>query len=67
MQHEKYKKLMTVYSFFNINTTLTVKEIMIFALIVAKNAGFDILNCLHIINNEEALEYILFGKRVGKL
>ena len=67
LQHESYKKLMAAYSFFNINTTLTVKEIMKCALILAKNAGFDVFNCLNIMNNEEAFTDLLFGKGGGKL
>jgi glycylpeptide N-tetradecanoyltransferase len=67
LQHESYKKLMAAYSFFNINTTLTVKEIMKCALILAKNAGFDVFNCLNIMNNEEAFQDLLFGKGGGKL
>ena len=67
LQHESYKKLMAAYSFFNINNTLTVKEIMKCALILAKNAGFDVFNCLNIMNNEEAFQDLLFGKGGGKL
>ncbi len=67
LQHESYKKLMAAYSFFNVNTTLTVKEIMKCALILAKNAGFDVFNCLNIMNNEEAFDDLLFGKGGGKL
>ena len=67
LQHESYKKLMAAYSFFNINTTLTVKEIMKCALILAKNAGFDVFNCLNIMHNEEAFTDLLFGKGGGKL
>ena len=67
LQHESYKKLMAAYSFFNINTTLTVKEIMKCALILAKNAGFDVFNCLNIMKNEEAFQDLLFGKGGGNL
>ena len=67
LQHDKYKKLMAAYSFFNINTTITVKEIMKCAIILAKNAGFDVFNCLDIMNNEEAFDDLLFGKGGGKL
>ena len=67
LQHESYKKLMAAYSFFNINTTITVKEIMKCALILAKNAGFDVFNCLNIMHNEEAFQDLLFGKGGGKL
>ena len=67
LQHESYKKLMAAYSFFNINTTMTVKEIMKCALILAKNAGFDVFNCLNIMKNEEAFSDLLFGKGGGKL
>ena len=37
------------------------------ALILAKNAGFDVFNCLNIMNNEEAFDDLLFGKGGGKL
>ena len=67
LQHDSYKKLMAAYSFFNINTTLTVKEIMKCALILAKNEGFDVFNCLNIMHNEEAFNDLLFGKGGGKL
>ena len=67
LQHEDHKKLKAAYSFFNINTTLTVKEIMKCALILAKNADFDVFNCLNIMHNEEAFEDLLFGKGGGKL
>ena len=67
LQHENYKKLMAAYSFFNINTTLSVKEIMKCALILAKNEGFDVFNCLNIMHNEEAFTDLLFGKGGGKL
>ena len=67
LQHESYKKLMAAYSFFNINTSMTVKEIMKCALILAKNAGFDVFNCLNIMKNEEAFQDLLFGKGGGKL
>lgn len=67
LQHEKHKKLMAAYSFFNINTTITVKEIMKCAIILAKNNGFDVFNCLNIMHNEEAFEDLLFGKGGGKL
>ena len=67
LQHESYKKLMAAYSFFNINNTMTVKEIMKCALILANNAGFDVFNCLNIMRNEEAFQDLLFGKGGGKL
>ena len=67
LQNENYKKLMAAYSFFNINTSLSVKEIMKCALILAKNEGFDVFNCLNIMHNEEAFTDLLFGKGGGKL
>ena len=57
---------MPAYSFFNINTTMSVKEIMKCALILAKNAGFDAFNCLNIMKNEEVFSDLLFGKGGGK-
>ena len=67
LQHESYKKLLAAYSFFNINTTMSVKDIMKCALILAKNAGFDVFNCLNIMHNEEAFQDLLFGKGGGNL
>ena len=67
LQSEKYKKLMAAYSFININTSCTFTELMKCALILAKNAGFDVYNCLDIMENETVFKELLFGMGDGTL
>ena len=67
LQNKKYKKLMAAYSFFNINTSCEFKDLMKSALVLAKNAGFDVYNCLDIMENETVFKDLLFGQGDGKL
>ena len=67
LKNEKYKKLMAAYSFFNINTSCSFKDLMKCALILAKNAGFDVYNALDIMENETVFKDLLFGQGDGKL
>ena len=67
LQNKNYKKLMAAYSFFNINTSCTFKELMQCAIILAKKAGFDVYNCLDIMENETVFKDLLFGQGDGKL
>ncbi len=67
LQHTKYNKLNAAYSFFNVNTTVSLKELTRNALIVAKSKGFDVYNCLDIMENETILNDLLFGKGDGTL
>ena len=66
-KNKNYKKLMAAYSFFNINTSCEFKDLMKSALILAKNAGFDVYNCLDIMENETVFKDLLFGQGDGKL
>ena len=67
LQNPKYKKLMAAYSFFNINTSCELKDLMKCALILAKNEKFDVYNCLNIMENESAIKDLLFGQGDGTL
>ena len=67
LQSKKYKKLMAAYSFFNINTSCSLKDLMQCALILAKKDGFDVYNCLDIMDNEKVFKDLLFGQGDGKL
>ena len=67
LQNKNYKKLMAAYSFFNINTSCSFKDLMQCALILAKNAGYDVYNCLDIMDNETVFKDLLFGQGDGKL
>ena len=67
LQNPNYKKLMSAYSFFNINTSCEFKDLMKCALILAKNENFDVFNCLNIMDNEPVLKDLLFGQGDGTL
>ena len=67
LQNPNYKKLMAAYSFFNINTTCSLKELMECALIFAKQEKFDVYNCLNIMENETVFKDLLFGVGDGTL
>ena len=67
LQNDKYKKLMAAYSFFNINTSCSFKDLMQCALVLAKNEGFDVYNCLDIMENETVFKDLLFGQGDGRL
>ena len=67
LQHEVHKKLYACYSFFNIATSVTFKELIKNALILAKRNGFDVYNCLNIMENETIFKDLLFGMGDGTL
>ena len=67
LQNSNYKKLMSAYSFFNINTSCEFKDLMNCAIIMAKNNGFDVFNCLNIMENESIFKDLLFGQGDGTL
>ena len=67
LQHENYKKLLAAYSFFNISTSIPFKDLMKCAITLAKIEGFDVYNCLDIMENATVFKDLLFGKGGGKL
>ena len=67
LQHENYKKLMAAYSFFNINSSISFKDLMKCAITFAKIEGFDVYNCLNIMENQTVFQDLLFGEGGGKL
>ena len=67
LQHEKHKKLFACYAFFNIATSVSFKELMKNALILAKNENFDVYNCLNIMENQTIFKDLLFGQGDGSL
>eukprot|EP00049_Salpingoeca_infusionum_P017851 m.354651 g.354651 ORF g.354651 m.354651 type:complete len:412 (+) comp17071_c0_seq1:150-1385(+) len=66
-KHETYKKLNAVYSFYNVATSVTLKDLMYNALIFAKLLDYDVFNALHLMENEQFLEANLFGPGDGNL
>lgn len=67
LQHEVHKKLFACYSFFNIANTVTFKELIKNALILAKANNFDVYNCLNIMENATVFQDLLFGTGDGTL
>ena len=67
LQNKDYKTLNAAYAFFNISTNVSFKDLMKCALIFAKNEGFDVFNCLDIMENKTVFQDLLFGEGDGKL
>lgn len=63
----KYKDLVAAYSFYTVNENGTVTSLVSDALILAKNAGFDVYNCLDMMDNAEFLTQLKFGMGDGSL
>jgi len=67
MHHPVHKSLKAAYSFYNVSTATAWPDLMGDALIVAKNAGFDVFNALDLMDNKEFLEKLKFGIGDGNL
>lgn len=67
LNHDVHKTLYAAYSFFNINTSVSYKELVKNALILAKANNFDVYNCLDIMENGNIFNDLLFGKGDGSL
>ena len=67
LNHPVHKSLKAAYSFYNVSTTTPWCQLMGDALIMAKNAGFDVFNALDIMENKTFLEPLKFGIGIGRL
>ena len=67
LTHDKHKLLNAAYSFFNVATSMSLKELTKNALILAKNHNFDVYNALNVLDNESVFNDLLFGKGDGSL
>lgn len=65
--HPVHKTLKAAYSFYNVSTKTPWIELMLDALISAKNSGFDVFNALDLMDNKEFLEPLKFGIGDGNL
>lgn len=63
----KYNTLKAAYSYYNVATSVSLKDLMYDALILAKQEDFDVFNALDLMDNEEFLEPLKFGVGDGKL
>lgn len=67
LNSKKHKTLNAAFSYYNVPVTVSPKELMEAALILAKNDDFDVFNALDILNNAEAFEELKFGVGSGSL
>eukprot|EP00406_Dinophysis_acuminata_P010340 CAMPEP_0179234854 /NCGR_PEP_ID=MMETSP0797-20121207/13104_1 /TAXON_ID=47934 /ORGANISM="Dinophysis acuminata, Strain DAEP01" /LENGTH=488 /DNA_ID=CAMNT_0020942047 /DNA_START=111 /DNA_END=1577 /DNA_ORIENTATION=- len=59
--NNKYNLLKAAYSYWNVATTVTLHELMLDALILAKAESFDVFNALNVMENESFLKELKFG------
>lgn len=55
------------YSFYNFATSVSYKELIKSALILAKKNGFDVYNCLNLMDNATVFEDLHFQMGDGNL
>jgi glycylpeptide N-tetradecanoyltransferase len=63
----QYARLEAAYSFYNVALSVSWVALMQDALILAKNAGFDVFNSLDLMENNSFLTELKFGKGDGSL
>ncbi|CAE7219203.1 Nmt1 [Symbiodinium sp. CCMP2456] len=63
----KHNLLRAAYSYWNVATTVPLQDLMLDALSVAKQQGFDVFNALDIMDNESFLKDLKFGIGDGYL
>lgn len=67
MHHPQYKSIRAAYSFYNVATSVPLKQLINDALILAHNSGFDVFNALDLMDNKDVLEELKFGIGDGNL
>jgi glycylpeptide N-tetradecanoyltransferase len=67
MHHPVHKSLKAAYAFYNVSTRTPWTDLMMDALVVAKNMGFDVFNALDLMDNKQFLEPLKFGVGDGNL
>eukprot|EP01132_Coremiostelium_polycephalum_P003690 gene3690-4599_t len=65
--NQKYKTLNAAFSYYNIATTVPLKELMSCALTMAKKEEFDVFNCLDILENDKFIKDLKFAPGDGNL
>ena len=65
--HEKHSVLNAAYSYYNVATTVPLKQLMNDLLIFAKQQDFDVFNALDIMENGSVLKDLKFGIGDGHL
>mmetsp|Transcript_16069 Transcript_16069/g.19004 ORF Transcript_16069/g.19004 Transcript_16069/m.19004 type:complete len:90 (+) Transcript_16069:1291-1560(+) len=67
MKHPKHKLLRAAYSFYNVATSVPLKQLMEDLLILAKREDMDVFNALDLMENGTFLKDLKFGIGDGNL
>jgi glycylpeptide N-tetradecanoyltransferase len=67
MGNPKYNSLKAAYSFYNVATKSSLKDLMNAALITAHNNSFDVFNALDVMENASVFKDLKFGIGDGNL
>mmetsp|Transcript_14771 Transcript_14771/g.22946 ORF Transcript_14771/g.22946 Transcript_14771/m.22946 type:complete len:430 (-) Transcript_14771:2557-3846(-) len=67
MRHPVHNTLNAAYSFYNVATSVTMKELMNDMLTLAKSEGQDVFNMLNVMENETLVKDLKFGIGDGNL
>jgi len=67
LKNQKYDQLRAAYSFYNVATSISFKDLMYDALILANNEKMDVFNALNIMENETFLKDLKFSSGDGNL
>jgi len=65
--HSTYKTLRAAYSYYNVSSQTLFKDLIQDALILANSQGYDVYNCLDLMDNESILQDLKFGPGDGNL
>ena len=63
----KYKKINFAFELINYNTSISVKELLRSAIILAKQNNFDAYHCIDYKENVENFKELLFTEKIGKM
>ena len=67
LKHPEHKILNVAYSYYNVSNKYNMTELMMDALILARNKGYDVFNALDVQHNIESLKELNFGVGDGNL
>ena len=67
LNNPKHKTLRAAYSYYSVNTSMSLKKLYECALIMACNSGYDVFNALDVMKNEEVFSELNFNGGDGYL
>lgn len=67
LNHEVHKELCAAYQFYTVASGTKLLDLMTDVLIQARNLGFDVFNCLDILDNKQIVSDLKFGIGDGNL